>query len=422
MSRSHSLVIGVVSSAVVALSVILQGCAAGRGRPGEYINRASLYNSLNRDHYLVIRGNSAEITINKPSADGLDIYSRGPKLQLLMEQYHLVNHTDAELERLRGQIVDLATTLINLQFQEFVADFSDQRKGFDTGADLGSIALDAAATLITNSGTQSILAAVSGGLTASKIAINKNYFYEQSLPVVIAKMHAERQQVSLDLVRGSRLSVGDYPLTAALSDIARFYNAGTFEGAITSIQRDSGSQLKETQTEIRQDVKKRFDALDERGRTAEELVASVGVDNARQSLREVVELFGEDTPEGRGVLDAVAVGCIKQLEVNQLSNDRSALSRFGKLNNAGLLRLSGFRDATDYDSIQKAVDEGETATTLAFRFDTLAWLDRPASDPLGPTPAQLVGLLRQTVTVDGSVDATRPFRDAAIAKLEALAN
>ncbi|MCG8624915.1 MAG: CotH kinase family protein, partial [Proteobacteria bacterium] len=87
--------------------------------------------------------------------------------------------------------------------------------------------------------TKTILSLVSGGVTSTKVAINKNYFYEQTLLALVQQMKAERRKVAIDLIKGTSQTIAQYPLAAAIHDLQRYHFAGRIEGAIAGIQKDA---------------------------------------------------------------------------------------------------------------------------------------------------------------------------------------
>lgn len=172
-------------------------------------------------------------------------------------------HIDAELgayfaapdgarQDIRDRIVNYSIILINEHYGAFVDEFGAGKKAFDSGADIASIGTDLAAVLAGGATTKAILAAISGGITASKASIDKNYFYEQSVHVLIKQMEAARREVYSEILEGVALPVDGYPLTAALADLDRYYFAGTFDGAFSAIQANASQQQVQANKDIRQ--------------------------------------------------------------------------------------------------------------------------------------------------------------------------
>ena len=70
--------------------------------------------------------------------------------------------------------------------------------------DLSILGSDAAGTLVTYSGMGTIISAVSSSIGRTRVSINKNFFHDQSIRVLIAKMQPAKQ-AKLDLIHKSRV-------------------------------------------------------------------------------------------------------------------------------------------------------------------------------------------------------------------------
>ncbi len=102
--------------------------------------------------------------------------------------------------------------------------------------------MGAAGALVDATGTQAILAAISGGIGGARVSINKNFFREQSANALISTMRATRKS-KLNFMRGAEsFSISDYPMSRALVDIGDYYNAGTIFGAFGSIVSEAGKK------------------------------------------------------------------------------------------------------------------------------------------------------------------------------------
>jgi hypothetical protein len=81
--------------------------------------------------------------------------------------------------------------------------------------------------------------------------VDKNAFYEKTLPALLAKMEALRKQQLAVIRHGLALAPEDYPLIQALADVDTYYNAGTIPGAILEITGDAGATSKAADIEIK---------------------------------------------------------------------------------------------------------------------------------------------------------------------------
>jgi hypothetical protein len=83
------------------------------------------------------------------------------------------------------------------------------------------------------------LAALAAGVTGSRAIIERDYFYEKTVPALVAQMNAERKKALIPILNGMARSIDDYSIVAAISDLDDYYQVGTFAGAINAIQADA---------------------------------------------------------------------------------------------------------------------------------------------------------------------------------------
>lgn len=166
-------------------------------------------------------------------------------LTKLIEAYHNQVEANASVEertRERNKVIDGFLVLTDLHYASFVKGFSSRRKDFDTTADVAVLGLSGAGAVLDPSSTTRILAAISGGITGTKATVEKNYFYEKTIPVLIASMNARREETLTAILNGRKENDDAYPLARAWADLSRYYFAGTFDGALQTIQTDSGKR------------------------------------------------------------------------------------------------------------------------------------------------------------------------------------
>ena len=176
------------------------------------------------------------------------------KLIELEVEYDKPQTNSQRRQNIRDQYSRKMIAIIDKRYNDFLDDLVTQRKGFDASADITAISLDTASVLFTPVTTKSILAGLSALTTAGKTSINKVYFYEQTLPVLITQMESNRQSVLADILEG--LATGDsiYPLHHAFRDLNRYFAAGTIDGALVEIQKQAAKKADDAQMRIRQEI------------------------------------------------------------------------------------------------------------------------------------------------------------------------
>lgn len=192
-------------------------------------------------------------TLTEPGApdQSFDIDKDIQALEVVFEQGPTIEDFYASpTKEKRDRFVSGRLTLMNIQYIKFIRRFAIEKAQLDTAADILIIGVNLAGTLVGAASTKGILAAISGGTAASRTSINKNFFHEQTVSVLVTAMNAERKTALVPIMKGIGKSLGDYPFARALSDLNLYYQAGTFIGALQTIQKDSGAKEKEAEEKL----------------------------------------------------------------------------------------------------------------------------------------------------------------------------
>jgi hypothetical protein len=174
------------------------------------------------------------------------------KPELITKFYALTNASEETKRAERDKIMTGRIALINLNYNQFIARFSVRKESLDFGTEVTELGLNLATTAVGGAETKTILGAVASGVTGSKLAIDKNFFFEKTVPVLITSMNAQRKMALAPILIGMTNNTDTYPLTQALSDIDAYYFAGTFIGALQAIQADAGAKEKQAEVQITQ--------------------------------------------------------------------------------------------------------------------------------------------------------------------------
>ena len=158
--------------------------------------------------------------------------------------------TPSELKIRRDEIITSRLTLINLHYNQFVAEASFRRQMMDFGADIADLGVDLATTVVGSAATKTILGAISAGITGTQASVHKNFYFEKTVSAIVATMNASRKQVLIPILAGQRRGVDAYPLGQGLSDLDNYYFAGTFLGALNAIVAEAGENEQAANTRI----------------------------------------------------------------------------------------------------------------------------------------------------------------------------
>lgn len=177
--------------------------------------------------------------------------------------YYDANKTPvAQRTTKRNEIVGGRMTLMDLHYNRFLQRISLNKQTLDTVTDIIELGVNLAIPLVGGAGTKDILGVVSAGITGTKLTIDKNFFFEKTVPVLVSEMNAQRKQARVPIMEGLGRPAGEYPLEQALVDLNNYYFAGTFIGALQSIQAQAGETEKAADKELKSIVEARYASTD----------------------------------------------------------------------------------------------------------------------------------------------------------------
>ena len=104
----------------------------------------------------------------------------------------------------RDEFIIGRLTLYNLEYIKFVQQFYLSNAQINSVLDITNIGIGLAATLVGPAVTKSILAAVATGLTGARLSIERNFFQEKTIQVLVTQMNAQRTAALVPIQRVSR--------------------------------------------------------------------------------------------------------------------------------------------------------------------------------------------------------------------------
>jgi hypothetical protein len=169
-----------------------------------------------------------------------------------LEQYHdpaILAKYEAEADAakkraLRNDVVTARLRATDLHFNAFQQALFREGIATNIVTDLITLGLAGATATIGGATTKAALGAVSGGVIGAKASIDKNAYFEKTMPAILSQMIALRKTVLVKVQEGLTKDVGEYPLNQALIDLEDYYTAGTIPGAIVEIAEQAGAAAK----------------------------------------------------------------------------------------------------------------------------------------------------------------------------------
>lgn len=168
--------------------------------------------------------------------------------------------TDSERDGLtsegfRNRIIGQYLLAADYQFNDFRRQLSRQNRGSNFGLDIGALGFAGGAS-IAGERTANILSAIAAGLTGTRAALNRDVFFDRTLPALFAAMDGARTEIRTSIMVNMRRSAAEYPLPVALADLANYENAGSLDSAIERVTGDAVDRADEAQRVYARDVQR----------------------------------------------------------------------------------------------------------------------------------------------------------------------
>lgn len=151
----------------------------------------------------------------------------------------------------RNSFIDGRLALYNIRYVEFIQTLGVDKQVLDTSSDIMLLGLNTAGMLTGGVRAKANLAAAATLITGSKTSIDKNFYFEKTMPALVATMNNQRKSVLIRIIDGRNDDLKNYSMTQALGDLYDYEHAGTLIGAINTIQAEAGIKGAELDNDIR---------------------------------------------------------------------------------------------------------------------------------------------------------------------------
>src|SRR5262249_40185746 len=111
----------------------------------------------------------------------------------------------------RNEVVNGRIAAIDIQYNLYQQHLYEEGIGTSILADLAVLGLGGATTVTGGAATKAALGAAITGVTGAKVSLDKNAYFDKTLPALVAKMQAARKEVLVRLWAGLSREVSVYP-------------------------------------------------------------------------------------------------------------------------------------------------------------------------------------------------------------------
>lgn len=137
----------------------------------------------------------------------------------------------------RNKLVWLLVELIDNNYDGIRKGLYGKTSWADFAASTTVLGLNAVGTVTGGEELKAILHAASGAIEGTSAAFSKSVLQNQSIPAILAGMESNRAEKLLVITGGLTKDIVTYSIGAAVHDVAEYYKAGTFVGAISDMQK-----------------------------------------------------------------------------------------------------------------------------------------------------------------------------------------
>ncbi len=142
----------------------------------------------------------------------------------------------AERRLLRDRVATRILMVIDGEYQVFRQLNASVRAHISAGLDMSALGLGAAATLAPHEATAKLLAGLATVATGSRGAVDQNFFFESTMPALIAQMDSLRALRRHRILTMLAKCDAEFSLTWVLTEVYEYYLDGTIPRALSVIE------------------------------------------------------------------------------------------------------------------------------------------------------------------------------------------
>jgi len=157
----------------------------------------------------------------------------------------------ATSESERNRLQNKAIAVIDLQFYQFVRELMANRADSSAAAAGTTLGSSLVGVFVDSAKAKTNYALFSAGVIGAFGIVDKNYFFDKTVPALVAAMGAARATSLIRIKTSQRDAIETYGGTAALADLEDYFSAGTILAAISEITARSESDKLTALNEVR---------------------------------------------------------------------------------------------------------------------------------------------------------------------------
>ncbi len=159
--------------------------------------------------------------------------------------------TAADRPYYRDEVIAECIKAVNQHYYKYISDLRQENVSSNLTTDVLALGLSGGATLA-KPATAKALSASSALVTGVGTSINKDIFYQQTLPAIVSAMDTRRASVLAEILDSEKNDpqATAYTLTNAGLDIDSYQNAGNIYVAISALTQTAAGEAQKAQTVV----------------------------------------------------------------------------------------------------------------------------------------------------------------------------
>jgi hypothetical protein len=137
----------------------------------------------------------------------------------------------------RNQIISARMYIADLEYHKYEAKLTRDLQTEGLASTLAVLGLTSSAALITVASTKSILAETAAVVTGADKAFSEKVLLSNTIQALQVQMRIDRQTQAAAILAKMPVSIEEYTLPMALSDVDKYYQAGTLASALVGLNK-----------------------------------------------------------------------------------------------------------------------------------------------------------------------------------------
>lgn len=222
---------------------LLGACAAFQGQPDPVFSRSAASNT----------GYTLERALGPINTAVLGAYHSPESSDRCVTLGPASARCGLDQTQYRNYVIGAYLATANDKYGDFTRRLRLQSRGSSVALDIGSLGLATGASLA-GERTANVLAAIAAGLGGTRRTLEREVYFDQTVPALMGAMEAARTRLRAVILAGLTKPAAQYPLEAAWTDVQAYEAAATLDNAIQALTDDAADRVTEA-NEFAEDVR-----------------------------------------------------------------------------------------------------------------------------------------------------------------------